>query len=99
MGSTTAAGTARICLYVERNVKMNPFNFRIQANKREHLRRLVMYSVTAVILTAAFAVGFIIVYVNSYNIISAEPMEVFGFYQNDDVRGIILFDHFFQIGK
>ena len=78
---------------------MNPFNFRIHATKREHLRRLAMYSVTAVILTSAFAVGFIIVYVNSYNIISAEPMEVFGYYQNDDVRGIILFDHFFQIGK
>ena len=88
-----------IYLYIERNVKMNPFNFRIQGDKNEHFRRLVLYSCTAVILTAAFTVGFIIVYVNSYNIISAEPMEIFGFYQNDDVRGIILFDHFFRIGN
>ena len=78
---------------------MNPFNFKIKADEGERFRRLVMYSVTTVILTIAFTVGFIIVYVNSYNIISAEPMEIFGFYRNDDVRGIILFDHFFQIGK
>ena len=78
---------------------MNPLNFRIQADERERSRRLVLYSCTAVILMAAFTAGFIIVYVNSYNIISAEPMEVFGIYQSDDVNGFILFDHFFRIGN
>lgn len=78
---------------------MNPFNFRIRSTKKERFRRILLYSVTAVVLTAVFIAGFITVYVNSYNIISAEPMEVFGFYRNDDVRGIVLFDHFFKIGK
>ena len=55
------------------------------------------YGITAVLLMAAFTAGFIIVYVNSYNIISAEPMEVFGFYNTDDVTGFVLFDHFFRI--
>lgn len=58
-----------------------------------------MYSVTAVVLAAAFTAGFITVYVNSYNIISAEPMEVFRIYQSDDVTGVVLLDHFFQFGN
>ena len=78
---------------------MNPFNFRIQEDKKEHFRRLVLYFCTAVILMAAFTVGFIIVYVNSYNIISAEPMEVFRIYQGGDVNGFILFGHFFSFGN
>lgn len=76
---------------------MSPFNFKIQADEKERFRRLVMYSCTAVILMAVFTAGFIIVYVNSYNIISAEPMEVFGFYNTDGMTGFVLFDHFFRI--
>lgn len=76
---------------------MNPFNFKIQIDEKERFRRLVIYSCTAVILMAVFTVGFIIVYVNSYNIISSEPMDVFSFYQNDDITGFVLFNHFFRI--
>lgn len=46
---------------------------------------------------AAFTAGFIIVYVNSYNIVSSEHMEVFSFYRGDDVTGFVLFNHFYRI--
>lgn len=76
---------------------MNPFNFKIRADEKERFRRLVIYSCTAVILMTVFTAGFITVYVNSYNIISAEPMEVFGFYKTDEITGFVLFNHFFRI--
>lgn len=60
-------------------------------------RRAVLYSVTAVILMAVFTVGFITVYVNSYNIIHAEPMEVFGFYRTSDGIWIVFFNNFFRL--
>ena len=76
---------------------MNPFNFKIQGDEKKLDRRLILYSCTAVALMAAFTAGFITVYVNTYNIISSEPMEVFGYYQSDDMTGVVLFDHFFRI--
>ncbi len=76
---------------------MNPFNFRIRADEKEKLRRRILYSCTAVLLTAAFTIGFLIVYVNSYNMISPEPMEIFGSYRTDDSVGFVLFGHYFSI--
>lgn len=76
---------------------MYPFNFNIVSGKKERDRRIMLYSLTAVLLTAAFAAGFIIVYVNSYNMISPEPMEIFSFYRGDGGMGFIFFGHFFRI--
>lgn len=73
------------------------FNFRIKISEKEKHRRLLLYSATALVLTVMFTVGFITVYVNSYNIMHAEPMEVFGFYRTADGIGIMLFNHFFKL--
>ncbi len=70
---------------------------KINIDDKERFRRRVLYSCTAVLLMAAFTAGFIIVYVNSYNIISAEPMDVFSFYRSDDVTGFVLFNRFYRI--
>lgn len=59
--------------------------------------RLILYALTALVLTAMFTIGFITVYVNSYNIMHAEPMEVFGFYRTADGIGIMLFNHLFEL--
>ncbi len=75
----------------------SPINFKIEISETERTRRRVLYAVTAVVLMLAFVIGFIIVYVNSYNIIHAEPMEVFGFYQTGDGIGVVIFNKFFRI--
>lgn len=74
-----------------------PFNFKILADEEKRARLRVLYSCTAVLLMAAFTVGFMVVYVNSHNMISAEPMEVFSFYRDNSRIGFIFFDHFFKI--
>ena len=73
------------------------FNFNIAITEKEKHRRLLLYSATALVLMTVFTVGFITVYVNSYNIMHAEPMEIFGFYRTADGIGIMLFNHFFEI--
>lgn len=73
------------------------FNFSIEISEKEKHRRLILYSVTALVLTVMFILGFITVYVNSYNIMHAEPMEVFGFYRTADGIGIMLFNHYFEL--
>lgn len=55
---------------------MNPFNFNVKIDSRASLRRWILYTVTALILTSAFVFGFITVYVNSYNVMHNEPMDV-----------------------
>lgn len=74
-----------------------PFNFKIQITEEERFRRRVLYAATAVLLTAAFTACFIIVHVNSYNIIHSEPMEVFGFYRNAEDVGVVIFNRFFRL--
>lgn len=75
----------------------SPFRFEITLTESERCRRRVIYSVTAVLLMILFTVGFITVYVNSYNIIHSEPMEVFGFYRTSDGIGFVLFNKFFSL--
>ena len=72
------------------------FNFRIEISEKEKHRRRILYSVTALALMTAFTIGFIMVYVNSYNIMHAEPMEIFSFYRTADGIGIMFFNHFFE---
>ncbi len=73
------------------------FNFNVRLNAKEKYRRLMLYMATATVLTVLFTIGFIIVYVNSYNIIHAEPMEILGFYRTADGIGVVFFNHFFEL--
>ncbi|MBQ7981252.1 MAG: hypothetical protein IJ305_06580 [Oscillospiraceae bacterium] len=73
------------------------FNFNIAITEKEKHRRLMLYSATALVLMTMFTIGFITVYVNSYNIMHAEPMEVFGFYRTADGIGVMFFNHFFEL--
>lgn len=73
------------------------FNFNIAITEKEKHRRRLLYSVTALVLMTLFTIGFITVYVNSYNIMHIEPMEVLGFYRTDDGVGVMFFNHFFEI--
>ena len=75
----------------------SPFNFEITIAEGERYRRRVIYSVTAILLALMFTIGFITVYVNSYNIIHSEPMKVFGFYRTSEGIGFILFNKFFSL--
>jgi len=73
------------------------FNFNVTVTEKEKRRRLLLYSATALVLTTMFTVGFITVYVNSYNIMHAEPMEILGFYRTSEGIGIMFFNHFFEL--
>lgn len=83
----------------ERNVKMNPFNFNVEMSDKLRFKRRVIYSAAAVLLTAAFTVGFITVYVNTYNVIHDKPMKVFGLDKTEDSIDITVFNHYFTIPK
>ena len=78
---------------------MNPFNFNIAMSDKLRFRRRIMYSAAAVLLTAAFTVGFIMVYVNTYNVIHDKPMEVFDLDKTDESMEITVFNHSFSIPK
>lgn len=58
---------------------MNPFNFNVKTDSRASLRRWILYTVTALVLTSAFVFGFITVYVNSYNVMHNEPIDALEF--------------------
>ncbi|MBQ5319624.1 MAG: hypothetical protein J6K17_11060 [Oscillospiraceae bacterium] len=73
------------------------FNFNVALTAEQKSRRLILYSVTAAVLMTIFTYGFITVYVNSYNIMHSEPMDVFGFYRTADGIGVIFFNHFFKL--
>lgn len=78
---------------------MNPFNFNVELSDKLRFRRRVMYSAAAVLLTSAFTVGFIAVYVNTYNVIHDKPMEVFELDKTDGSLEITVFNHSFTIPK
>ncbi len=73
------------------------FNFNIAITEKEKHRRRVLYAITAAVLMLSFTIGFIMVYVNSYNIMHSEPMEVLGFYRTTDGIGVMFFNHFFEL--
>ncbi|MDE5859985.1 MAG: hypothetical protein K2H23_06320 [Oscillospiraceae bacterium] len=76
-----------------------PFNFSVNITDSERFRRRILYSVSAVLLTLAFTVGFISVYVNTYNVIHDKPMEVLEFDKTDKSFEITVFNHAFTIPK
>ena len=76
-----------------------PFNFSVNITDSERFRRRILYSVSAVLLTLAFTVGFISVYVNTYNVIHDKPMEVLDFDKTDESLEITVFNHAFTIPK
>lgn len=71
---------------------MNPFNFNVVMDGRAKLRRWFFYTVTAFVLMTAFIAGFVTVYVNSYNVMHSEPMQVLEF--QDD--GVILLNQYYR---
>lgn len=73
------------------------FNFNIVITEEEKRRRRLLYMVTVPVLLTVFAIGLITVYVNSYNIMHAEPMVVLSFYRTADGIGIVIFNHFFEL--
>lgn len=77
----------------------SPFNFSVTAAEGERFRRRVWYSVAALLLTLAFTAGFITVYVNTYNIIHDEPMEIFQIDDNENGIEITVFNHYFAVPK
>lgn len=78
---------------IKRNEKMeNPFNFNIDINSKSKFKRWAAYAATAFILMTAFVAGFITVYVNSYNVMNSEPMNVLEFLEN----GVIFLNHYYE---
>lgn len=75
----------------------NPFNFKIRMSLEKRLRRRLLYAVTAAVMTAAFAAGFLTVYVNSYNILHSEPMKVFEVCETSGGTGIIILNRLFEL--
>ncbi len=73
------------------------FNFKVTMTEKEKHRRRILYPTAALVLMTMFTFGFITVYVNSYNIMNSEPMEVLEFYRTDDGLGIMFFNRFFEI--
>ena len=71
---------------------MNPFNFNVAMDGKAKFRRWAFYTLTAFVLTAVFVWSFITVYVNSYNVMHSEPMQVFEIY--DD--GLVFFNRYYQ---
>ncbi len=55
----------------------SPFTFRVALSETERLRRRLLLTVTAAVLLIIFTAGCMAVYINSYNILHAEPLKVF----------------------
>lgn len=70
-----------------------PFNFRIKMDEAALRRRWAAYTAAAFALTSVLVAGITVVYVNSYNVMHAEPMTVFEVCAN----GVIFLGHFFAI--
>ncbi|MCM1024191.1 MAG: hypothetical protein NC395_09055 [Prevotella sp.] len=74
-----------------------PFIFGIKMSGRKRRRRRLLLTVTAMMLLTAFAAGYITVYVNSYNILNAEPMEVFSICRTADGVELIFLNRLYLI--
>lgn len=59
------------------------FNFKIRATKKEKIIRMVIYLVLGVTAALTFAYCFFTVYVNSYNIMSEEPISLYLLIKNE----------------
>lgn len=67
------------------SVKMkSPFTFKVAISEKERFRRRLLLTATAAVLLIVFAAGCMTVYINSYNILHAEPMEVFSLNRTSD---------------
>ncbi len=75
----------------------NPFNFKIAMDSEARLRRRLVYTATAAVSLTVFAAGFLRVYVNSYNILHAEPMKVFEVCETPEGKGIIILNRLFLL--
>lgn len=75
----------------------SPFVFRIRMSEAAARRRRLLLTVTAAVLLIVFAAGCMTVYVNSYNILHAEPMEVFSLCRTSDGVEIIFLGRLFTL--
>lgn len=75
----------------------SPFVFRIRMSKAAARRRRLLLAVTAAALLIVFTAGYITVYVNSYNILHAAPMEVFSLSRTSDGVEVIFLGRLFTL--
>ena len=68
--------------------------------KSRSVRRKIIlkYSIAVVILMAAFAAGFVRVYVNTYNIMYEDKMVVFDIDRSEEGTSITVLGHVFEVG-
>ena len=75
----------------------SPFTFKIKMSAPKRRRRRLLLSVTAAALLTVFAAGYMTVYINSYNILHAEPMEVFSLYRTSDGVEVIFLNRIYTL--
>lgn len=75
----------------------SPFTFKIKMSEPKRRRRRLLMSVTAAVLLIGFAAGYMIVYINSYNILHAEPMEVFSLNRTSDGVELIFLNRLYTL--
>lgn len=76
----------------------NPFVFRVRMSEAKRLRRRLLLTVTAAVLLIVFTAGCMTVYVNSYNILHAEPLEVFSLYRTPEGAELIFLGRIYRLG-
>lgn len=75
----------------------SPFVFRVKMSETERLRRRLLLTVTAAVLLIAFTAGCMVVYVNSYNILHAEPLKVFDLYRTPEGVELIFLGRLYSL--
>lgn len=73
----------------------SPFTFKIKMSAPKRRRRRLLMSITAAVLLTGFAAGYMTVYINSYNILHAEPMEVFSLNRTSDGLELIFLNRLY----
>lgn len=75
----------------------SPFTFRVALSEKERLRRRLLFTVTAAVLLIVFTAGCMVVYVNSYNILHAEPLKVFDLYRTPEGVELIFLGRLYSL--
>ncbi|MCI9409999.1 MAG: hypothetical protein HFJ89_09330 [Oscillospiraceae bacterium] len=75
----------------------SPFTFRVALSETERLRRRLLLTVTAAVLLIIFTAGCMAVYINSYNILHAEPLKVFDLYRTPEGVELIFLGRLYSL--
>ena len=73
----------------------SPFTFRVDLSETERLRRRLL--LTAAVLLIIFTAGCMAVYINSYNILHAEPLKVFDLYRTPEGVELIFLGRLYSL--